>query len=197
VFLRRMRSTANLEEVGLPFDRAPEDVSLIVHFVSNHIVGMYGGLLEAEHLNIWCPVLEKYRRAIGEYSENRFASVAPELARVVAFIDGTVMETTRPSRPEGNLQKVCYRGDMKQHGLLYAAIVSPTDMFMYMSHAYPLANHDQGIVNVENLDVALNCWGEFQILGDSAYLKQSTHFCHIPNAKEARKSNVSTTILTP
>jgi len=186
VFLRRMRTTSNLEEVGLAFDRSPGDVSIIVCFVSSRIVSMYGRLLEADNLSMWCGVLDKYRNAICEYATRRSGFVAPELGHTAAFIDGTIMEVTRPSRPEANLQRYCYRGDLKRHGLLFSAIVSPTDMFMYMSAPYGLANNDQGILNQEDLDVKLNSWGNFTVLGDSAYIKQSVHFRHIPNSNEAR-----------
>lgn len=185
VFLRRVRTTSSLEEIGFPFDRSTEDVSTVVHFVSNRIVVRYGWLLEANNLSIWCGVLDDYCKAIRSYAAGPDdAPIPPELERTAGFIDGTIMETTRPSRPEGNLQKYCYRGDLKRHGLLFAAIVSPTDMFMYMSEPYGLANNDQGIVNQEDLEEKLGCWGDFTVLGDSGYLKSTAHIRHIPNTRE-------------
>ena len=78
------------------------------------LVGKWGSILSERRV-------EFMRERAGLYS-SRIAEAGAFLDKCVGFVHGTTLFV---SRPGGGLQRVCYRGHKRRHGLVFEAVFDP------------------------------------------------------------------------
>lgn len=122
---------------------------------------------------------------------NIVASKARGIDGCVAFIDGTVKPTCKPSRNDS----LMYNGHKRVYGLKYQGVVSPDGIIIHLCGPFEGSKHDSSVLSVSGLYDILEEQlqsesGSFWVYGDAGY--PITNFIQCPykgnNLSESQKT---------
>lgn len=175
ILLRRMATPArwvDLEETFyLQYSHLSEIFWEVMH---NFIEERAGIVLEDMNGAFWKERFFRYAQSIKDKSM--------AISNCVGFIDGTVIGIARPSGDQ-IMQRVCYNGHKRKHGLKYQAVTSPCGLAMHLCGPMEGRRHDWTLYMNSGLERSLphlmNVNNEmYCIYGDSGY--SARWFLYIP-----------------
>ena len=171
MILYRFAFPSTLAKLEIMFGRSESTCSRIVNHGISLLYARFGSRLYEFDVELVLERIHLYQQAIGIKSKDAVQTC-------FGFLDGTVHKTTRPQpnrrergvRNLNNVQRACYNGHKRHHGLKFQSIVLPDGLVAQMFGPVEGRRHDSTLLKFSKLDekMAMLPPGSY-IYGDQAY----------------------------